>query len=276
MPDPATTTTAAPAEPNAPAPSTPTPGDVVVRFVAQPIVDLRTGAIPAVELLARPLHGPSIGTWTLDELAARSRRLAHAAFDVAATLPSDVGLVHINVTALDLDESDLAEQLLDRVPGHRGHLVLEVTEQFELRDTRTVRANLRRLRAAGVRFALDDFGDGWASMVTMRLLRPEIVKVTTEGLSTRGRLDPRVATWLRLRSASVGCRQIVLEQIDTMKKVEWANAMGFRLLQGRLLDRYILESLPEQVAAAPLSLVTSVPGRDGAREALAPVLPMIA
>ena len=108
-----------------------------------------------------------------------------------------------------------------------------------------------------MRFALDDFGDGWASMVAMRLLRPEIVKVTTKGLTSRGALDENVARWLRARSASIGCRQIVVEQIDTMEKVEWANAMGFRLLQGRLLDSYILGTLPERAAPAVLPLATT-------------------
>jgi EAL domain-containing protein (putative c-di-GMP-specific phosphodiesterase class I) len=224
-----------------------------VRFVAQPIVDLVRGTIPAVELLARPAGGGSLADWSIDELAARSRSLAHAALDAAATLPHDVGLVHVNVTALDLDESDFSEQVLRRFPRHRKHLILELTEQFELQSSRTVRGNLRRLREAGVRFALDDFGEGWASMVSMRLLRPAIVKVTTKGLQGKTLLDAEVSEWLIERSAAVGCHRVVVEQLDTLEKVERVHALGFRLGQGRLLDRYVLESLPgTDRASAPV------------------------
>lgn len=215
-----------------------------VRFVAQPIVDLVRGTIPAVELLARPTGGGSLADWSIDELAARSRSLAHAALDAAATLPHDVGLVHVNVTALDLDESDFSEQVLRRFPRHRKHLILELTEQFELQPSRTVRGNLGRLRDAGVRFALDDFGEGWSSMVAMRMLRPAIVKVTTRGLQGKTLLDAEVSEWLIDRSAAVGCHRVVVEQLDTLEKVERVHALGFRLGQGRLLDRFVLGSLP--------------------------------
>lgn len=223
-----------------------------MRFVAQPIVDLRTGRIPAVELLARPRAGGSVADWSTAELALGSRSLVRDALDTAARLPADGGLVHVNVTAIDLEDDAFAAEVLRRFLGGVEHLVLELTEHFELRARPAVASNLRLLRDAGVRFALDDFGDGWSTMAALRALRPEILKVDLRSLRGDDGIDRSVATWLRERAGLARCRQIVVERLDTVAAVEAALDAGFRYGQGFVLDRFLARVAGAPVGSSPV------------------------
>lgn len=210
------------------------------RFVVQPIVHLGTGQVTAMEVLARPDDGHSVGTWTPLELAHRSKALLHGALAHAARTPHRPGvLVHVNVTAVDLARPTLPAEVRDHLRGRRDHLVLELTEQLELRDTPTTWRNLRALRRAGVRFALDDFGEGWSTTLALRRLQPELLKVTMAGLSSERGWDDNLATWVRQRATSAGCTQIVVEYIEDPECAAWVKGHGFSHAQGHAIDRLV-------------------------------------
>ena len=195
--------------------------------------------MPAVELLARTGDGGGVADWSTEQLALGSRRLAAHALDAAAELPSFGGAIHVNVTAIDLEHPTFADDVLQRFPLRADHLVLELTEHFELRASRSVTTNLRRLREAGVRFALDDFGDGWSTMATLRALRPEVLKVDLRAMRSRHGIDRATAGWVRERAERVRCEEIVVERLDTVDAVEEVLDAGFVLGQGFVLDRFL-------------------------------------
>ncbi len=209
-------------------------------YVVQPIVDLGSGAVTAMEVLARPTDGTRVCGWTELDLAHRSHDLLRGALQRAATLPHRDGvLVHVNMTAVDLARPTLLSEVREYGPERRDHLVLELTEQLELRDTPATWRNLRALRRMGLRLALDDFGEGWSTTVTLRHLRPEIVKVTMGGLSGPYGWDANLAAWVRDRAQAVGCTQIVVERIETPACAAWVREQGFTLAQGHAIDRVI-------------------------------------
>jgi EAL domain-containing protein (putative c-di-GMP-specific phosphodiesterase class I) len=56
-------------------------------------------------------------------------------------------------------------------------LVVEITEHAHIDDYRTLNKTLDRLRAAGIRIAVDDAGAGFASLRHILHLRPDISKL---------------------------------------------------------------------------------------------------
>lgn len=151
-----------------------------LRIVYQPIVDLQRNVVIGVEALARvdaePQRGPD--EWFAEaasvglghELEVHAVRAALACMD---DLRDDVYL-SVNLSPRTLTAGGV-EELLATVPGRR--LVLELTEHAEVEDYEALQDCLSRLRARGVRVAVDDAGAGYSSLRHILRLRPDIIKL---------------------------------------------------------------------------------------------------
>ena len=152
------------------------------RIVVQPIIDLDTGEVVGAEALSRfdgrPTQGPDqwfadaaqVGLGAELELAA-----VVVALPMLAALPPHAYL-SVNVSPETASSAALLDLLRDSaVPTDR--VVLELTEHADVGDYPALDAALRRLRALGVRIAVDDAGTGFASLRHILNLRPDIVKL---------------------------------------------------------------------------------------------------
>ncbi len=165
------------------------------QLVYQPQVCLADGRVAAFEALLRWVHpqrGP-VAPGDFIELAEHSGLivplgawvLMQACRDAMHWLPppsatASAPVVAVNVSAVQMASRDLlgaVEQALrlSGLPPQR--LELEVTESAVLRDLPVVRDNLAGLRCLGVRVALDDFGTGHSSLVHLRGLAPDALKI---------------------------------------------------------------------------------------------------
>ncbi|HET6510227.1 MAG TPA: bifunctional diguanylate cyclase/phosphodiesterase [Baekduia sp.] len=156
--------------------------------VFQPIWDLRRGRLLGVEALARfpagyGFEGPAeafdvaqrIGrVHDLDVLCTRE-----ALRRAAPELPADA-LLFLNVAPQTLDREArggdwlLAELRASGVGADR--VVIEVTERVGARGA-AVAAAIERLRAHGLRVAIDDVGSGTGGLEMLRRTHPDFVKV---------------------------------------------------------------------------------------------------
>lgn len=155
-------------------------------MVFQPIVDLADGTVVGAEALARfpsPPRPPDV--WFADAAAGgMGVALELLAVELAVSqirrLPAEVHL-SVNASAATICDPGLGH-VLDGVAGHR--VVIELTEHTRVNDYSAVVAALDRLRARGVRVAVDDAGAGYAGLQHILLLRPEIIKLDRD--LTRG------------------------------------------------------------------------------------------
>jgi diguanylate cyclase (GGDEF)-like protein len=158
----------------------------------QPIVRMSDGGPVAIEALARWTH-PLIGSIPPAVFVAMAERaglisalddfvLDRSCRELAATLARRGGdmSLHVNISASRLGNVDLEDrvgEVLDRHALKPRHLVLEVTETSRIPDPRAAAASAERLRATGVRLALDDFGAGYNTVAQLHLLPLDIVKL---------------------------------------------------------------------------------------------------
>lgn len=143
----------------------------------QPIFDVRTNAVVSFEALARWRTGEAdvIPPAEFIEIAKeqgflvqldrtvrrRAMCFARAMRDVGSEVP-----VSVNITAHDLARSDFVERILSETSTHgleHDDIVLEVTEAVFDDRLGFAASSLSRLRDAGVRVDLDDFGKGFSS-----------------------------------------------------------------------------------------------------------------
>lgn len=199
--------------------------------VVEPIVELATGDPVAVEVLLRPRSFPTLAGWRRSVGVGGSDEVLVLALERAATeLAHRRVLVHVNATAGDLEHPTFAAQVLEAVPAEAlDRLVVEVTEELPVRHRDAVERSTAELRRRGVRFALDDFGEGWSNFSTVQVLRPEVVKVTTSVLGPHHQPDlaPEIVRFVH----DVGA-VAVLEQVEDLATLRWARAVGFDQAQG--------------------------------------------
>lgn len=162
----------------------------VLRAHYQPIIQLKDGKVVAHESLIRmPAHATLRSP---DEFfkAARAEGLTVRAEQACLEEGMRSWAEHKPDTRLFLNLSAFAIiEMVDRltVPGvlralHAASispsaLVIEITEHEHVSDLPRLIATATALRATGLRFALDNFGDGRSSLRLWAELPPEIVKV---------------------------------------------------------------------------------------------------
>jgi predicted signal transduction protein with EAL and GGDEF domain len=163
-----------------------------LRLHYQPILDLRTDAISAVEALVRWQH-PTLGLLNpgdfvpLAEETGLVRALTEwvlgAALRQAGAWMRDDGSglrVAVNLSARLLHDAGIVATVIDalrheRVPAEL--LELEITESACMLNPETSMEVIAELAAAGVRFTIDDFGTGYSSLAYLKRLPVHQIKI---------------------------------------------------------------------------------------------------
>jgi diguanylate cyclase (GGDEF)-like protein len=154
----------------------------------QPIRDVKTKQITSCEALMRWRH-PHFGLIAPGEFIPFAEEsglivpmgawaLRTACLD-AMTWPANIG-VTVNLSATQFSEGDVhaaVREALKESALPPTRLELEITESVLLRDDADTVATLHKLRASGIRIALDDFGTAFASLSYLRSFPFDKIKI---------------------------------------------------------------------------------------------------
>jgi diguanylate cyclase (GGDEF)-like protein len=212
-----------------------------------------------IPLLERSGEIVPVGRWVLNQALGHCRKW------------SDGGgpplTVCVNVSAHQLHDArffdDVREALTRSSLGGEA-LVLEVSESVVVADDAEMAAVMGKVKQLGVRIALDDFGTGYASLLYLKTLPIDRIKVERRvvgglGVSTEG--PTIVATVIEL-AHKLGL-VVVAEGIETEDELRAVRDMGCDEVQGFLLGCPV----PASVVAAspsPAPVVAASPaGADG-------------
>lgn len=207
----------------------------------QPIVWAQDGKLYGYEALMRSndaLMPDPLALLDAAERLGRQRDLGNALRDeLLRSLPAGLrapGLnLFVNAQAEDLSESWAEPLARSGVPT-----ILEVTERTALTDIPDLRGRVERLRARGLRIAIDDLGAGYAGLTSFAALEPDIVKL--DMALVRG-VDKEPLKQKLIGSLAGVCRDlgilVVAEGIETAGERETVTRLGCDLLQGYLLGR---------------------------------------
>jgi diguanylate cyclase (GGDEF)-like protein len=153
----------------------------------QPIWDMAQGRLVGVEALMRPdaacgLTGPA-EAFDIAEQLGRVHELdmlcVEDALAAAPDLP-DGALLFLNLCpstlGLDADANDWLRSAVQQAGLPVDRVVIEVTERLGARSASIIKC-LKRLRAQGFTFAIDDVGTGNSGLAMLRQIEVEYVKI---------------------------------------------------------------------------------------------------
>ncbi|MDR7303414.1 GGDEF domain-containing protein [Haloactinomyces albus] len=214
-----------------------------VRFAFQPVINVRTGAIVAVEALARPTDGD---VWDLFREAARARQLAELDVDLAVSavmsavehdtlLPLHLNLFGGTVTH-NLGLLDKLHDKLDTVGRHPHEVTLEIGPPFTRLDPALLLTGVQQLRSRGYHIALDGVGHGDVALTLLADLEPDMVKLDPEVVSGLPESAGRTAVLESVKQLcdAIGAR-LVAEGVESEPQLQALRRHGAPLVQGNLL-----------------------------------------
>ncbi|MFF4557275.1 EAL domain-containing protein [Streptomyces sp. NPDC001422] len=199
-----------------------------VRFAFQPVVNLTTGGVAALEILARPESGDILAQARRDpELDGRLAALAiRAAARRETLLP-----LHVNVFAGTLADLGRLSALLREV-REAGRLpwevMVDVGPPYTHVPQRALLDAVAAVRAEGFRICADGVGDGDVPLRLLTDLAPELMKLDVSLLSR-----PAAVRAMRTLCEQLGAL-LSVEGVETELQCAAAASAGAQLAQGEL------------------------------------------
>ncbi|GAB2869216.1 GGDEF domain-containing protein [Lentzea nigeriaca] len=214
-----------------------------VRFAFQPLFNLNTGGVVAVEALARPRDGSV-------------QDLLQAAFQAGLLTNADVGLacravrsaadfdlmlpLHVNLLAITVaDRPDVLSPLYGALRDARrspDSIVIEVGEPYSRANRARLARGLKTLRNNGFRVALDCVGEGDVPLGLLTSAAPDFIKLDREIVRTLPDDAARCAlvrSLVHLGEYTGG--QVVAEGVETEAQLTYLRKLGVGHAQGNML-----------------------------------------
>ncbi|HEY4427623.1 MAG TPA: EAL domain-containing protein [Solirubrobacteraceae bacterium] len=216
-------------------------------LVYQPIVELESGSVAAVEALVRWRHPerglllPMAFIPTAEETGVICE-IGHQVLELACSQgaawqrrhPAEAPLaIAVNLSVTQLQRPELVDdvaRVLDASGLDPASLILEVTETLLVQDLE--RGALARLKKLGVQVAVDDFGTGYSSLQYLRHFPIDILKIDksfVDGIARPG--EAALAQAILDVGGSLNLR-VIAEGLEDAEQVAKLTALGCRWGQG--------------------------------------------
>ncbi|MEH2105599.1 putative bifunctional diguanylate cyclase/phosphodiesterase [Nostoc sp.] len=214
----------------------------------QPLVDLHSGQITAMEALLRWQHptlglvSPAkfipiaeanglivpIGEWVLRTACTQNRAWQQAGFSSIR--------ISVNLSARQFEQPYLVEivsQILEETGLQASCLELEVTESFLMADMERSVKTLKQLRQLGIWLALDDFGTGYSSLNYLKCFPVNMLKIDQSFVQdVMSNPDSAAVTDAIIALAKSLRLKITAEGVETQEQLDYLKKQGCHEGQG--------------------------------------------
>jgi len=224
----------------------------------QPQFDVEKGGIIGLEALVR-WHDPELGLiwpgefiplaeetglivplgqWVLEEACRRAKPW----YDAAKGRPFHIA---VNLSVRQFGMKNLVEVVRDALRDSGlppQALQLEITESLIMRDVETNIGVLEQLKILGVRIALDDFGTGHSSLLYLKRLPVDVLKIDREFVEGvhKSQYDAAIARTVIALGDSLKL-EVIAEGVETVAQMQSLQAQGCHVMQGYLFSPPLVE-----------------------------------
>jgi predicted signal transduction protein with EAL and GGDEF domain len=241
----------------------------------QPQVDIDTGCIVGLETLVR-WHHPTLGTLGPDKFIPAAERnglivplgnwvMRAACQQIRQWLDGGIAapMTAVNLSGVQFRSSRQLESDITAILAEFGlparRLELELTESVLMVASIEHNDLLLRLRKAGHRIAIDDFGSGYSSLDYLRRYPADRIKIAQTFIADIGIIpgnDAIVRAALGL-ARELGM-EVVVEGVETAPQFELLKEWGCHIMQGYYFSRPL--GVPEVTALLHIGKITRADG----------------
>lgn len=213
----------------------------------QPQIDTRTGGLYGAEALARWRCGKygevspadfipileengkivELGKWVFRKAAEQCGRWRRMLPDFRMS---------VNLSCRYLEQTDMslfAQMTLARLDLPSESMILELTESWPMHNGQTKEKTVLDLQKTGMKLAMDDFGSGYSSLLSLQKFPFHLVKIDKDFMKSATRKDGQAAFIPSLTQLchSLG-REVCLEGVETQEEYEAVRPLGIEVMQG--------------------------------------------
>ncbi|QDY42282.1 diguanylate phosphodiesterase [Candidatus Pantoea soli] len=223
------------------------------RFAFQPIVDPFSRRVTAWEALIRTPGGGSpqeyFSAFGGDAIYHADIQSKSLAFSLAKSLGLGDQTLTINLLPMSLvTVPNAVEYLLKEIDASGlipEQIVVEVTENEIISRAEEFAAEVKKLKAAGISLALDDFGAGFAGLSLLAKFQPDKIKIDREIISDVHKSGPKQAIVHAIIKCCASLEiAVIAEGVEKAEEWMWLEAVGISQFQGYLFARPHFNGFP--------------------------------
>lgn len=153
--------------------------------------------------------------------------------------------VHIsmNVSPIQLLQVGFVQQIIDEFKALKlkpGSIAIEITETFLMGNFQLMTEKLKRLKEEGFSIHLDDFCTGYSSMLYLKDLPVDTLKIDKEFTKyiTNNKVHSSIVKTICELGTSLNM-DIICEGVETQEQSDLVKKYGARLIQGYLISKAV-------------------------------------
>ncbi len=148
--------------------------------------------------------------------------------------------ISVNISGRHINQQDVTRliHILNRSALGRDYIGLELTETYLMQFAEETVIQLERLKHAGVKLAMDDFGSGYSSLGYLKRFKIDKLKIDrllVHDIVEDGD-DRSIADAIIKMGHSLGL-EIIAEGVETAAQYETLRSFGCDMMQGYFFDR---------------------------------------
>jgi EAL domain-containing protein (putative c-di-GMP-specific phosphodiesterase class I)/DNA-binding NarL/FixJ family response regulator len=219
----------------------------------QPIVDIASGKIVAAESLLRwqspdlgmvyptefiPLAESSglivpIGKWVLKSVCKQIKSWRDAGIYSF--------ILAVNLSVIEFSQPDFISKIVNFIEMNNlqpDNLELELTESMVMQDVNSAIATMTQLQSLGIKIAIDDFGAGYSSLIYLKNLPINTLKIDRYFIHNVGN-DPQKSaiTKALIQMAHNLNLNVIAEGVETEAELDFLRQHNCNSMQGFLFSR---------------------------------------
>ena len=151
--------------------------------------------------------------------------------------------ISMNVSPVQLLQSGFVNELIEAFKAHDlkpGSIAVEITETFLMENSDVVISKLKLLRDAGFSVHLDDFGVGYSSMLYLKDLPVDTIKIDKD--FTKHMMSDKFSRVIVTKIVQIAVNlglSVIAEGIETERQADILLRSGCRIIQGYLISKAI-------------------------------------